>query len=102
MGKVGYHFQDAQEAIDRVIRHSNPSADSFGSTNGAKDIHGINQNGDTLRPAINRGCFQVPPTGDIPTDDFIESFSGLMDNMASATTNYKDFPEQLFTTTTTQ
>ena len=35
------HFQDAQEVLKRVICHSNPSADSFGSANMAADIHGI-------------------------------------------------------------
>ena len=35
-------------------------------------------------------------------DDFIEYFSGIMDNMASAETNDKAVLEQLVTTTTTQ
>ena len=96
------HFRDAQEALERVIHHSNPSADSFGSAKSATHIHGIAQNRDAMRPAKNRGPAQVPPPGAIPADDFIESFGGLMDNMASAGTNYKAFIEQLVTTTTTQ
>ena len=66
------------------------------------NIHGIAQKGDAVRPATNRGCVQVPPPGAIPADDFIESFSGLMDKMASAVTNDKAVLEQLFTTTTPQ
>ena len=95
------HFQDAQEALERVICHSNPSADSFGSENAAADIHGIAKNGDALRPATNRGRVQVTPPGAIPADNFIESFSGLMDNMTSAATNDKAVLEHLVTTTTT-
>ena len=45
---------------------------------------------------------QVPPPGAIPADEFVDSFSGLMDNMASAATNDKAFLEQLVTNTTTQ
>ena len=102
MGKVKSHFQYAQEALECVIRHSNPSADSFGSANAATYIHGIPHNGDAVRPATTRGRAQVTPPGAIPADEFIKSFSGLMDNMASAATNDKAVLEQLVTTTTTQ
>ena len=94
-------FQDAQEDLKRVIRYYNPSADSFGSANAAAHIHGIAQNGDDVRPETVRGGAQVPPPGDIPMDDFIESFIGFMENMASAANNDKTVLEQLVTTTTT-
>ena len=97
-----YHFQDKHEALECVIHHSNPSMDSFGSANAAVHIHGIAQNGDAVRPETNRGRVQVTPPGTIPADNFIESFRGLMDNMASAGTNDKAVLEQLVTTTTTQ
>ena len=96
------HFQDAQEALERVIRHSNPSADSFGSANAIANIHGTSHNGDTVHPAASRSCAQVPPPGAIPADKFIYSFRGLMDNMASAATNDKVVLEYLVTNTTTQ
>ena len=48
------------------------------------------------------GRVQVPPPGAIPVDDLIESFRGLLDNMASAATNDKAVIEHLVTTKTTQ
>ena len=87
--------------LERVIRHSNPSADSFGSANAAAHIHGISQKVDAVRTATNRGRAQVPPPGVIPLDDFIEYFNGLMDNMESAATNSMAVLEQLVATTTT-
>ena len=96
------HFQYAQEALERIIRHSNPSTDSFGSANAAGHIHGIAHNGDAVQPATTRGRSQVPPPGAIPEDNFIDSFRRLMDNMASAATNDKAVLEQLVTTMTTQ
>ena len=83
------HFQEAQEALEHVIWHSNPSTDSFGSANAAANIHGISHNRDTMQTAASRSCSQVPPPGAIPEDKFIDSFSGLMYNMASAATNDK-------------
>ena len=83
--------------LERVIRHSNPSADSFGSANAAAHIHGISQKVDAVRTATNRGRAQVPPPGVIPLDDF----NGLMDNMESAATNSMAVLEQLVATTTT-
>ena len=47
------HFQDVQEAPKRVMRHSNPSVDSFLSTNSAASIHGISYNSDTLHPSAS-------------------------------------------------
>ena len=44
----------------------------------------------------------MPPPGAIPADEFIYSFSRLMDNMASAATNNKAVIEQLVTNTTMQ
>ena len=96
------HFQDAQEVLKRVIRHSSPSVDSFVSANAAADIHGIARDRDAFWPKTDRVCFQDPPPGAILADDFFESFSGLMDNMASAATNDKAVLEQLFSTMTTQ
>ena len=55
-----------------------------------------------MRPATNIGRVQVPPPGAIYADDFIKSFSGLMDNTESTATNDKAVLEQLVTTTTTQ
>ena len=65
-------------------------------------IHGIVHNGDTVQTATTRSRAQVPPPGDIPADEFIDSFSELMNNMASAATNDKAVLEQLVTTTITQ
>ena len=83
------HCQDAQEALERVIRHYNPSADSFGSANAAANIHRISHNGDTVQPVASRIRAQVPPPGAIPEEEFINSFSRIMDNMASAATSDK-------------
>ena len=66
------------------------------------NIHGISHNGDTVQPAPCRSCAQEPPPGAIPADEFIDYFSGLMDNMASAATDDKAVLEKLVTTTTTQ
>ena len=44
----------------------------------------------------------MPPPGAIPEDKFIDSFSGLMYNMASSATNDKAVLYQLVTNTTTQ
>ena len=96
------HFQDTQEALERIIRHSNPSADSFGLANAAAHIHGIAHNRDTVWPATARSRNQVLPPGAIPADEFINYFSGLMDNMASIATNGKAVLEQLVTTTKNQ
>ena len=65
-------------------------------------IHGIVHNRDTVQTATTRSRSQVPPPGDIPADEFIDSFSELMNNMASAATNDKAVLEQLVTTTITQ
>ena len=62
------HFQDAQEALERVVWHSNPSADSFVSANAAASIHGMTHNGDTVHPAASRSRAQGAPPGAIPAD----------------------------------
>ena len=77
-------------------------ADSFGLANAATHIHGILNNRDTMWPATSRSRAQVPPPDPIPADKFIDSFSEIMDNMASTATNEKAVLEQLFTKTTTQ
>ena len=84
------------------MRHSNPSADSFGSANAAASIHGISHTRDTVQPAASQRHAQVPPPGAIPADAFIDLFSRLMDNMASAATNDKAVLKQLVANTTTQ
>ena len=84
------------------MQHSNPSMDSFGSANAAASIHGISHNGDTVQPSASRSHAQVPPPGATPADAFIDSFSGLMDNMTSAATNDKAVLEQIVAITTTQ
>ena len=81
------------------MQHSNPSADSLGLANAAASIHGISHNGDTVQPVASRSRAQEPPPGAILSDKFINSFSGLMDNMASAATNYKADLEQLVANT---
>ena len=53
-------------------------------------------------PATSRSRAQVPPPGAIPADEFIDSLSGLMDNMVSAATNDKAVLEQLVKNKTTQ
>ena len=90
-GKWKSHFQDSQEALKRVIQYSDPSVDSFGSANTAASIHRISHNWDTVQAAAYRSRAQGPPPGAIPSDEFIDSFSGLMDNMASSATNNKLF-----------
>ena len=89
-----------QEALKRTIRHSNPSVDSFGSANATTNIHGILHNGDTMQQVASRSRSQVPPTGTIPADKFVDSFSGIMDNMESNATNDKGVPEKLVSKTT--
>ena len=88
--------------LKRIIRHSNPSADSFGSANKDADIYGIAQDRDAFWPTTNRVRFQDITPGTIPTEDFFNSFRRLMDNMASTETNDKAVLEHLVTTTTTQ
>ena len=83
-------------------QHSNPSADSFGSSNSAASVHGISCNRDTVQPVASQIHAQVPPPGAILAYEFINSFSGLMDNMASAVTKKKAVLEQLFANTTKQ
>ena len=54
-----------------------------------------------MKPAASRSRSQGPPPGAIPADKFINSFSGLVANMASAATNHKAVLEQLVATTIT-
>ena len=84
------------------MQHSNPSADSLGLANAAASIHGISHNGDTVQPAASQSHAQVPPPGAIPEDAFIDYFSRIMDNMASAATNEKVVLKQLVANTNTQ
>ena len=84
------------------MRHSNPSADSFGSSNTAVSIHGISHSGDTVQPAASRSHAQVPPLGAILADAFIDSFRGLMDSMASDATKDKAVLEQIVVNKTMQ
>ena len=72
------------------MQHSNPSVDSLGLANAAASIHGISHNGDTVQPAASQSHAQVSPPGAIPSDAFIDSFSGIMDIMVSAATNDKN------------
>ena len=76
--------------------------DYFGLANAATNIHGILHNRDTVRTVTYGSRYQVPPLGVIPANEFIDYFSGLMDNMSSAATNNKAVIEQLFTNTTMQ
>ena len=55
-----------------------------------------------MQPATPQSQAQVPPPGAILADAFIDSFSGLMDNKASAATNDKAVLGQLVANTTTQ
>ena len=55
-----------------------------------------------MQPEASQIHAQVPPPGAIPTDAFIDYFSGLMTNMASAATYDKAVLKQIVDNATMQ